>query len=112
MDLGNVAASATIFLNGKKLATLISPPYQTVISSDILSNNNLMEIHVANLMANRIIYMERNRMEYRNFYNVNFPARTAENRGADGLFTALNWEPFPSGLEGPVTLTPIRLIEF
>jgi hypothetical protein len=56
--------------------------------------------------------MERKGMEYRNFYNVNFPARRRENRGEDGLFTSLNWEPFASGLKGPVTLTPIRFMEF
>ena len=75
-------------------------------------SNNILEIHVSNLMANRIIYMECNNMEYRNFYNVNFPARKAENRGADGLFTSTNWSPFPSGLKGPVTLIPITRIEF
>jgi hypothetical protein len=35
-------------------------------------------------------------------------ARLAENRGADGLFTAAKWQPKPSGLLGPVTLTPMK----
>jgi hypothetical protein len=112
LDLGKVAESASIYLNGKKLVTLISPPFKTIIPSNLLSDSNQLEIHVSNLMANRIIFMERNGMEYRNFYNVNFPAKTSECRGKDGLFTALNWEPFPSGLRGPVTLTPIEYVDF
>ena len=113
LDLGSVAESATLFLNGNKLATLISPPFQTILSSDqLMDSNNTLEILVSNLMANHIIYMERNGFEYRNFYNVNFPSKMAENREANGLFTALSWEPLPSGLEGPVTLIPIRLIKF
>jgi len=112
LNLGDVSESATVFLNGKKLATLFSPPFQTIIHSDQLSkSNNTLKIHVSNLMANRIIYMESNGMEYRNFYNVNFPARRNENRGKDGLFTSQNWDPFPSGLKGPVTLTPLKPFE-
>ncbi len=113
LNLGDVAESATVFLNGKKLVTLFSPPFQTIISSDQLSeSNNTLEIHVSNLMANRIIYIERNGVEYRKFYNVNFSAKRAENRGPDGLFTSQNWEPFTSGLKGPVTLTPLKLIVY
>lgn len=112
LNLGDVNESATLILNGKKIATLFSFPYQTIISGDQLKEkDNLLEIDVSNLMANRIIYMEQNGLEYRNFYNVNFPARKAENRGKDGLFTSLNWEPFPSGLQGPVTLTPVKQID-
>ncbi len=48
-------------------------------------------------------------MPWKTFYNVNFPSRLPENRGPDGLFTAARWEPLPSGLLGPVTLTPLRV---
>jgi len=47
-------------------------------------------------------------VEWKKFYNINMSARLPENRGADGLFTAAKWEPRPSGLLGPVTLTPLR----
>jgi hypothetical protein len=112
LDLGRVAESATVYLNGKMLATLISEPYQLLVPSGRLSDTNLMEIDVSNLMYNRIHYMESNGLEYRIFYNVNFPAKTAECRGTDGLFTALKKGPLPSGLEGPVTLTPVILKRF
>jgi hypothetical protein len=44
---------------------------------------------------------------WKKFYNINFPSRLPANRGPDGLFRAAHWEPLPSGLLGPVTLTPM-----
>ena len=67
----------------------------------------MLEIHVSNLMANRIAALDRAGVRWRKFYNVNFPARLPQNRGPDGLFSASAWEPLDSGLIGPVTLTPL-----
>ncbi|MBN1790425.1 MAG: glycoside hydrolase family 2 protein [Bacteroidales bacterium] len=108
LDLGTVRESAEVWLNGKYLATLIGGDYSTMIGSSLLRKNNLLEIRVANSMANRIIYMDQQGIPYRKFYNVNFPAYDKQNRDANGLFTAVNWEPLPSGLLGPVTLTPLK----
>jgi hypothetical protein len=47
---------------------------------------------------------------WKKFYNVNFPARMAENR-VDGLFDASQWQPEDSGLIGPVTLRATTLME-
>jgi hypothetical protein len=63
---------------------------------------------VTNGMANRIIDLDKRGVPWKKFYNVNMPARLAENRGEDGLFTSLKWEPKHSGLLGPVTITPVR----
>jgi len=71
-----------------------------------------LEISVTNLMGNRIADMERKGQPYKIFYNVNFPAHDAINRGADGLFTTLGWKPQESGLFGPVTLTPLQPVKF
>jgi hypothetical protein len=49
---------------------------------------------------------------WKKFYNTNFPARLGANRGADGMFSAAKWTPQPSGLAGPVTLTPLRARRF
>ena len=59
-------------------------------------------------MTNRIIALEKEGTPWKKFYNVNFPARQAENRGADGLFTPANWQPEASGLLGPVTIAPLK----
>lgn len=105
LDLGEVSESATVHLNGKKIGTAIGPVYQLFIPNELMAENNKLEIAVTNLMANRIIDLEKRGVFWKKFYNVNFPARRAENRGADGLFTAEGWKPKPSGLAGPVTFT-------
>ena len=52
--------------------------------------------------------MDRNEMPWRIFYNANIAARTPQSRGADGYFSAARWEVQPSGLLGPVALTPLE----
>ncbi|MDP3645211.1 MAG: glycosyl hydrolase [Bacteroidota bacterium] len=111
LELGKVAHSARIRLNGKELATLISSPFSVVIPAAELKGENTLEISVTNLMGNRIADMERKGQPYKIFYNVNFPAYKAANRGADGLFTTLGWKPQESGLIGSVTLTPLQQIK-
>jgi hypothetical protein len=111
IDLGKVAHSARIVLNGKELATLICSPFSINIPASELRDENTLEISVTNLMGNRMADMERKGEPYKIFYNINFPAYKAENRGADGLFTTLGWKPQVSGLVGPVTLTPLQQIK-
>ncbi|MFY9152663.1 MAG: glycosylhydrolase-like jelly roll fold domain-containing protein, partial [Prolixibacteraceae bacterium] len=111
LDLGKVAHSARIILNGKELTTVISAPFSVVIPSGDLTTENTLEIAVTNLMGNRMADMERKGEPYKIFYNTNFPAHDAVNRGADGLFTTLGWKPQESGLIGPVTLTPLQLMK-
>ena len=109
LDLGDVKETATIILNGKKIATLIGPSYSVTIAAEQLRPDNELKLIVTNGMANRIIDLEKKGVQWKKFYNVNMPARLAENRGADGLFTAVKWQPMPSGLIGPVTITPLKL---
>jgi len=108
LDLGDVKESATVILNGKKIATLIGPSYAVTITPNLLKPVNELQVIVTNGMANRIIDLDKRGVEWKKFYNINMPSRLAENRGADGLFTAVKWQPRPSGLLGPVTLTPLK----
>ncbi|WP_340114910.1 glycosyl hydrolase [Maribellus mangrovi] len=107
LNLGEVHESAAVYLNGEKVATLLGPTYQVVINTGKLKQTNQLEVKVSNLMANRIIDMDRNGVVYKKFYNINFAAHERQNVGPDGLFTAANWEPFKSGLIGPVSLIPV-----
>jgi hypothetical protein len=107
LDLGKVHETAEVFLNGKKLATLIGPSFQAEVPAGELKGFNTLEIVVANLMANRIAYMDRNNLPWKIFYNTNMPARKRENV-KNGLFDASAWQTFPSGLIGPVRITPLR----
>jgi hypothetical protein len=108
LDLGEVHETAEVFLNGKKLTTLIGPSFQVEIPSALLKETNKLEIIVANLMANRIAYMDRNNLPWKIFYNTNMPARRRENV-KNGLFDASSWQPLTSGLIGPVRITPMRI---
>ena len=110
LDLGRVAESARIRLNGRELATIVGPPYRVVLDASQLKATNTLEVSVTNLSANRIRDLDVRGVRWKKFYNVNFPARLPENRGPDGLFTAARWEPLESGLLGPVTLTPLTVI--
>jgi hypothetical protein len=93
-------------LNDKMIATLIGPTYRVTIPAAALKPANKLEIRVSNLMANRIAYMDRRNMPGKIFYNTNMPARRRENV-KNGLFDASDWKPLPSGLLGPVSLTPV-----
>jgi hypothetical protein len=108
LDLGEVFVSASVHLNGEKLGTLVGPDYQLDIDASHLKDTNELEVQVSNLMANRIIDMDKNGVNYKKFYNINFAANIRENVGKDGVFTAAHWEPLPSGLIGPVSLTPLK----
>ena len=107
LNLGKVNETAEVLLNGKRIATLIGPVFQCVIPASAFQQTNKLEIIVANLMANRISYMDRNNLPWKIFYNTNMPARKRENV-KNGLFDASVWKPLSSGLLGPVTITPLK----
>jgi hypothetical protein len=106
LDLGRVAESARVQLNGQELGTLIGPVYQVYIPQSQLKASNTLVVSVSNGMANRASDMDRRHVPYKNSYNINMASKLKENRGPDGLFTAEKWAPRESGLLGPVTLTP------
>lgn len=95
-------------LNGRDLGTLIGPGFRVTLDPASLAATNTLDVRVTNLTANRIADLDRRGVPWKKFYNVNMPSLLLANRGPDGLFTAANWAPLPSGLLGPVTLTPLR----
>lgn len=52
LDLGGVAATAGIWVNGRKLATLIAPPWRVPVEGVLQAGKNRIEIRVANTLAN------------------------------------------------------------
>jgi hypothetical protein len=111
LNLGSVSESAEVLLNGQSLAVLIGPSFQLAIPANRFKDNNLLQVRVTNSMANRIRDLDRRGVAWKKFYNTNFPARLAKNRGADGLFTAAKWEIKPAGLLGPVSLQPVIFVQ-
>ncbi len=102
LDIGNVAESAEVYLNGEKLATLFTSPFQTLLL-DVKPENNVLEIHVTNLAANRIRDLDRRDVPWQMFYDINFVNIEYQ------PFDASEWPLRPSGLIGPVTLLPIKI---
>lgn len=111
LSLGRVAESADVYLNGSKVATLLGPVFGCTLPARLFRKQNTLRIEVSNSMANRIIHLEKSGVVWKKFYNTNFPARLAANRGEDGLFTPRHWQPRPSGLLGPVHITPLTLVK-
>jgi hypothetical protein len=112
LDLGGVHESARVSLNGIDLGTFIGPWFRVDVPAETLRDVNHLEVSVSNLMGNRVADLDRRGVAWKKFYNTNFPARLGANRGPDGLFSAAKWAPLPSGLAGPVTLTPLRTQQF
>jgi len=98
LDLGKVCQSARVRLNGKEMATLITPPFRVFVP--LQPKGNKLEVEVTNVSANRIRDLDRRGVKWRNFYDINFVNLDYQ------PFDASNWPLTDSGLLGPVTLTP------
>ena len=103
LDLGKVYESARIRLNGKDVDILWALPFTTVIPATDLLDDNVLEIEVTNLAANRIIDMDKRKVYWKRFYDINFVDLNYH------PFDASHWDLLPSGLVGPVKLEPLRL---
>ena len=102
LSLGKVYESARVFINDKEVGILWSIPFQARIGKYLKTGNNTIRIKVANLMANRIRYMDRTGQPWRAYHEINFVNIDYKN------FNAANWKVQSSGLEGPVTITPFN----
>lgn len=102
LDLGNVAQSARVRLNGRSFGTLITPPFRVVLDH-LQSRGNRLEVEVTNVSANRIRDLDRQGVKWKNFNDINFVNLAYQ------PFDASKWPITDSGLLGPVTLTPAGL---
>lgn len=103
LDLGNVADSTRVQVNGHMVGALILPPWTVDIPGDLLKpKGNRLDIEVTNLSANRIRDLDRKGVEWRIFNDINFVNIDYE------PFDASNWPLRASGLLGPVSLTALR----
>lgn len=98
LDLGRVSESARVRINGQDVGLLWSIPFQARVGRYLRPGKNVLEVEVANLMANRIRYMDQRKMEWRKYHEINFVNINYK------PFDASGWKPMPSGLLGPVTL--------
>jgi hypothetical protein len=103
LDLGALSSTAEVWLNGKSIGISIGPKHILNIPESILKQENVLQVKVASLMANRIADMDRKEIPWKIFYNINMSARRKDNV-LNGVFDARHWKPIPSGLAGPVQL--------
>jgi hypothetical protein len=97
LDLGRVCNSARVRLNGKALGTLIMQPYQMDLN-ELKPAGNVLEVEVTNLGANRIRDMDRRKVPWKIFHDINVVNINYK------PFDASSWPVFDSGLIGPVVL--------
>lgn len=100
LDLGKVAASARVKLNGKDLGTVFIPPFRVPVDEALKPKDNVLEVEVTNTSANRIRDLDRRKVEWKKFYDINIVNMDYK------PFDASNWPLTDSGLLGPVTLQP------
>ena len=105
LDLGEVRESARVRLNGAEIATAWSVPFRVRLGAALKPGRNVLELDVTNLAANRIRDLDQRGVKWKimreiNFVNINYKP-----------FDASGWALMPSGLLGPVTLTPLKLVD-
>jgi hypothetical protein len=102
LHLGEVRESARVWVNGQDAGMLWSIPFRARIGKYLKAGTNTLSIEVVNLMANRIRDMDRKGIAWRKYHEINFVNINYK------PFDASGWQPQPSGLLGPVTITPLK----
>jgi hypothetical protein len=102
LNLNQVDESARVYINGKDVGILWSIPFEARIGKYLKPDVNTIKIEVVNLMANRIRKMDINKIKWRNYHEINFVDINYKD------FDASKWDVMPSGLIGPVTITPFN----
>ncbi|MFD2936930.1 glycosyl hydrolase [Spirosoma flavum] len=102
IDLGDVREVAEVRLNGQPLGTAWCIPFRLSIPPNRLKpSGNQLDIAVKNLSANYMRLYDRQNPGWKKFYDINIVDIRYK------PFDATHWEAMPSGLLGPVTLTPV-----
>ncbi|HTL67764.1 MAG TPA: glycosyl hydrolase [Lacunisphaera sp.] len=102
LDLGDVRESARVRLNGVELGTAWSLPFRIRTGPALHPGRNVLELEVTNLAANRIRDLDRRHVDWKIMREINLVDLRYR------PFDASGWPLAPSGLLGPVTLTPLR----
>jgi len=102
LDLGDVRETARVFVNGQETDLVWSLPMRTKIGSFLKPGKNTLALEITNLAANRIRDLDRRKVEWKKFHEINFVNIFYR------PFNAADWALQPSGLLGPVRLVPLQ----
>ena len=104
LDLGDCRHSASVTLNGKRVGSVITEPFQLELPAGTLKpTGNVLGIEVTNLAINRVADLDRRGVEWKYFHDINFVNIDYK------PFDASQWPVSPSGLLQPVTLQRMQL---
>ena len=121
LDLGGVAVIAEVRLNGQNLGILWHGPFRIEVGKVLRPGSNTLEVDVSNLWVNRLIGDEQlaDDCEWTGSFLTRWPDWLASGnpRPATARVAFTTWKHWkatdplmPSGLLGPVTLRPARLV--
>lgn len=102
LKLDKLYESARIIINGKEAGLIWSLPFERRVGKYLKEGKNTIQVEVCNLMANRIRYMDRHNMAWRNYHEINFVNINYK------PFDASAWKVQPSGLDGSLQLIPLQ----
>jgi hypothetical protein len=94
LHLDQVRDWVRVKINGVDLGIIWALPYQIKIPAGVLKTSNHIELAVTNVSANRIRKLDRQRVNWKNFYEINFVDIQYK------PFDASSWEVTESGLQG------------
>lgn len=99
LHIDSLYESAKVSINGKEIGIIWSIPYKLDVSGYLQKGENQLKIEVANLMANRIRYMDQEKISWKNYHEINFVNINYK------PFDASEWKVMPSGIAGDVWLS-------
>ena len=101
LSLGDVREIARVRLNGCDLGVRFMPPYEFAVPADALrEKDNVLEVEVTNLGANRLRWNDVNKVDWKYFCDINMIG--IDTNGM--LLDAASWPVLKSGLLGPVSI--------
>lgn len=101
LDLGDVRESARVRINGKDAGCAWAVPFTLRVGNLIKPGENVIEVEVTNLPANRIAQLDREGVQWRKFKEINVVDLNYKKT------TYAHWQTLPSGLNGQVRLIPL-----
>jgi hypothetical protein len=97
LDLGRVCQSARVRLNGRSVGTSLMPPFRLTLGV-LPEGESDLEIEITSTAANRIRDLDRRKVQWKIFHNINFVNVDYK------PFDASGWPLHDAGLLGPVKL--------
>ncbi|MEO7101570.1 MAG: glycosyl hydrolase [Luteolibacter sp.] len=98
LDLGHVAETARVFVNGQPAGISWCSPHIIDLTGFLKTGKNDLRIEVTNLAANRVADLDRRKVNWKQFHEINFVNIDYK------PFDASAWPALDSGLRGPVRL--------